>query len=141
MDSSAYPANIRRRAVLVGATALGATLTFAAPALYLRKSASSAEKAILSLLHRPGSSRSVGWKVLRGEPKLLEQGRLVNLLLAKLELDPTVLIGLQPQMLRQRIAERVRRDFADEHTIGVDGWVLSATEAWLCALVAAGGKR
>lgn len=145
MDSTAYPVNIRRRAVLAGATALGVTLTFAltsaVPVVCRQELTSRIEKTILSLLHRPGSSRIVGWKVLQGEPILREQGRLVSLLLAKLELDPTALIGLKPQLLRQRIAERVQSDFADEHTIGIDGWVLSVTEAWLCALAAIDGNR
>lgn len=70
-----------------------------------------------------------------------EQGYLVSLLLARLELDPIAVTRLKPQALRRKITERIQGDFADEHTIGVDGWVLSVTEAWLCALVAIGSKR
>jgi len=72
---------------------------------------------------------------------LREQGYLVSLLLARLELDPATVTRLQPQALRRRITERVQSDFADEDTVWVDGWVLSATEAWLCALAATSGKR
>lgn len=140
-DIPAHPANIGRRAVIAGAAALGAALTFTGPALYRRKPAPSVEKAILSLLHRPGSSRIVGRKVLQAEPELREQGYLVSLLLARLELDPATVTRLQPQALRRRITERVQSDFADEYTVWVDGWVLSATEAWLCALAAISGKR
>lgn len=45
--------------------------------------------------------------------------------------------GTEPEALRQRVAAAVREDFAHGRTCLVDGWVLSVTEARLCALAAA----
>lgn len=38
--------------------------------------------------------------------------------------------------LRAVLARRQRQDFAEGETVSIDGWVLSRTEARLCALVA-----
>jgi hypothetical protein len=38
--------------------------------------------------------------------------------------------------LRSKIGSRIRRDFAEHEVVTVDGWMLSRTEARLCALVA-----
>lgn len=43
------------------------------------------------------------------------------------------------EQTRSLVGQRIRLDFADGDTIGVDGWVLSATEARLCALAALAG--
>jgi len=36
----------------------------------------------------------------------------------------------------QRASDQIRADFADGRTVKVDGWVLSLTEARLCASLA-----
>lgn len=38
--------------------------------------------------------------------------------------------------LRALLAERQKRDFAEGRTVTIDGWILSVTEARLCAIVA-----
>jgi hypothetical protein len=42
--------------------------------------------------------------------------------------------GLDGTELRSAIAARVRDDFANARVVTVDGWMLAATEARLCAL-------
>jgi hypothetical protein len=59
----------------------------------------------------------------RGAPALRAALREREPLLAGLLLAP-----------RLAPAERVRRDFAEGHTIEIDGWILSITEARQCAL-------
>ncbi len=45
-------------------------------------------------------------------------------------------LKLLPEELRMSIRQRVRMDFGDGRTVMVRGWILSETEARLCALVA-----
>jgi hypothetical protein len=42
----------------------------------------------------------------------------------------------RPPATRQQVASWVRRDFADAAMVSLDGWLLSRTEARLCALAA-----
>lgn len=43
-----------------------------------------------------------------------------------------------PRRLRALLAEQQKRDFAEGRTVNVDGWILSVTEARLCAIAALG---
>ena len=45
------------------------------------------------------------------------------------------LLALRAERLRSEIARRIRRDFSRKDIALVDGWVLSRTEARLCALM------
>lgn len=45
-------------------------------------------------------------------------------------------VKMSPAMIQQFITERVRLDFCDDDTVCVEGWILSKTEARLCALAA-----
>lgn len=62
------------------------------------------------------------------------------------EADPIVLAGLldmderrlpsDPAALRRFVRDRIRQDFAEGRTTDVNGWILSSTEARLCAMTA-----
>lgn len=62
------------------------------------------------------------------------------------EADPIVLAGLlkidglrlpkDPVLLRRYVRDRIRQDFAEGQTTDVNGWILSSTEARLCAMTA-----
>lgn len=62
------------------------------------------------------------------------------------EADPIVLAGLlkidarrlpsDPAALRRFVRDRIRQDFAEGRTTDVNGWILSSTEARLCAITA-----
>jgi hypothetical protein len=79
--------------------------------------------------------------VLRNQRIVRELGRRYRVLVPA-ENDPRALAGAiltdantaTPEMLAHRVNERVQRDFAEDRTITVDGWVLSLTEARQCAL-------
>ena len=43
--------------------------------------------------------------------------------------------------IRSCLLTRIRRDFVSGTTVEVEGWVLSVTEARLCALVALAARR
>jgi hypothetical protein len=72
---------------------------------------------------------------LKSLPKEGNTGREIwNKLLAE------ALCGTEPiksaEAMRRRIANRVRRDFANGAIVDVDGWLLSVTEARIYALIA-----
>ncbi len=69
-----------------------------------------------------GRSRWTRARALR----LLEQGGL----------EAGEPLPLDPEALRGRLDERVRRDFATERTERVNGWLLSQTEIAIAVLVA-----
>lgn len=52
-----------------------------------------------------------------------------------------VSLTAEPRRLRAAIGERIRRDFAEGDTVRIEGWVLSRTEARLCALCALSKDR
>jgi hypothetical protein len=62
------------------------------------------------------------------------------------EADPIVLARLlkidgrrlpkDPVLLRRYVRDRIRQDFAEGQTTDVNGWILSSTEARLCAMTA-----
>ncbi len=62
------------------------------------------------------------------------------------EADPTVLakllkidaraLPMDKAALRRYIRDRIRQDFAEGRTTDVNGWILSSTEARLCAITA-----
>jgi hypothetical protein len=89
--------------------------------------------ALENLLPDTDSAVAVGRAYLRHHPGERDQKRVQYLLSGALggHLDT-----LDPGVLRARVRDRVRQDFAESRTAIVDGWILSITEARLCALVA-----
>lgn len=55
---------------------------------------------------------------------------LASAILADTDLSP----NLPERTLREGLARRIRRDFAERRTVQLDGWILSLTEARQCAL-------
>jgi len=92
---------------------------------------------LIRLLHLRDQARRVGRSYLRanrsGEPDSVEL--LTRELLASLGLDVDHL-GLVPaDSLREAVMEKVHKDYADERIAVVDDWLLSETEARLCAIL------
>jgi hypothetical protein len=87
-----------------------------------------AERLASTLPHTDSAVR-LGRRYLEGAPGESDAARLV------------ALIGTMPSdgesdaALRERLQARIRQDFIDGATVAVDGWLLSLTEARLCALV------
>lgn len=63
----------------------------------------------------------------------------IPLLAARVAGDGTAYLRLRaadPRTLRRLMSEQQRRDFSAGRTVMIDGWVLSLTEARLCAIAA-----
>jgi hypothetical protein len=128
MDSSRSGAVSRRHVVRLacGAAAGGVTAAIAPP--------SRAEATRLAGLFRDGASASrVGHRYLA---TLASDADRTTILAASPALEPVLRASRRgaAALLRQAVAE----DFQRGNTVVVDGWVLAAAEARLCALVALG---
>lgn len=93
-----------------------------------------AEELTALFVHRP-SARAVGRAYLRTAPQEADAGTLLH----RLRAEAPDLFAAERRHLRQAAAERLRRDFAEGRTVTVRGWLLSRTEARLCALCALTG--
>jgi hypothetical protein len=88
------------------------------------------------LLGNPDSARAIGREYLKLVPDEADTERLVDLIAARVPGGNAALTRASENELRQLIAAGMVGDFAGERTAELEGWVLSATEARLCALVA-----
>jgi hypothetical protein len=89
-----------------------------------------------ALVPAPESARLIGRAYLAGHPdEGGDDARLARLILAD---DPGAAdappMPADARRLRETVAGRVREDFRHGRTATVDGWILSRTEARLCAL-------
>jgi hypothetical protein len=77
------------------------------------------------------SAAAVGREYLRAAPHDRVRARLVA------ELDTVIGSGSPSDAeIRRRVSARIREDYAAGDTVRVRGWILSRTEARLCALAA-----
>jgi len=98
--------------------------------LYWNPGRTSAEAQRLArLLPHTDSAARLGRRYLEGTPQEADAGRLLTLI------DATPADGEADAALRERLDARTRQDFIAGATVAVDGWLLSVTEARLCALV------
>jgi hypothetical protein len=80
------------------------------------------------------AARRLGRLYIRQVPAEDDPRTLARLTLALPETQQADAIDLDHNSLRVRLDARVREDFASGATVQLDGWVLSRTEARLCAL-------
>jgi hypothetical protein len=71
----------------------------------------------------------IGCAYLAEHPEERDRKRLLR----ELDLD---VAGAETSRLREMLVQRQLRDFAFGRVVRVDGWILSETEARLCALAA-----
>ncbi|MCB1883601.1 MAG: hypothetical protein KDG89_06330 [Geminicoccaceae bacterium] len=93
-----------------------------------------AEALLTGVFSRPASARAVGKRVLAAYPAFADPRNLVDGLVGR---HPGLegLLGTGDEAgLGQALGQAVREDFARGDTVLVDGWLLSRTEAALCAL-------
>ena len=81
---------------------------------------------LTGLLADVASARQVGQAYLQGTPGDADRDSLMAQLVARLQGD----------LSRETLVACCRADFADGRTVMVNGWMLSQTEARLCALAA-----
>jgi hypothetical protein len=91
-------------------------------------------KKLVSLFHDPQRAREVGAVYLQSPPGQ----RAPSLVLAE-----TVLAETGPaagiEAIRRYVVARIRHELEEVQVVSLDGWIVSPTEARLCALVAADG--
>lgn len=90
---------------------------------------------LLGLFRSPGSAAAVGRRYLAGHPEEASARELLTRLLENNGIRVALETGSDAQ-LKQVVAEHIRRDFLERRVVSVDGWMLSAVEARLCALQA-----
>ena len=91
---------------------------------------------LVAVLRRPASAGAVGRAYLADRPGEADRDWLAARLGADLrgrDCDPSC---SDRARLRAGLARQLRADFAQSRVVRVDGWVLSVTEARLCALAA-----
>lgn len=76
----------------------------------------------------PAAAAAVGRHYLRTVPAENDRGLLLERL------------GGSASLTKARIADLVEADFGDGRTVLIDGWVMSRSEARVCALYALGGE-
>lgn len=81
------------------------------------------------------SARAIGRRYLALTPEESDINRLTTLICGAPE-NYVHLTRSRPDETRSLLAAQQRADFAAGRTVMVDGWVLSQTEARLCALAA-----
>jgi hypothetical protein len=92
--------------------------------------------ALLAAFSRPESAAAVGRAYLSGHPADADEIRLAADLADALRSRGCDPLTAPPARLRAAIADQIRADFASGQVVSVEGWVLSRSEARLCALAA-----
>jgi hypothetical protein len=91
---------------------------------------------LVAVLGRPASAAVVGRAYLAGHPGEADRDWLAAQLGADLRCQDCDPARSDAARLRAGLARQLRADFAQSRVVRVDGWVLSVTEARLCALAA-----
>jgi hypothetical protein len=124
-----------RRTFLAG---LAAGIVGAAIGLRLYWSGGSAARdaqRLAGLLTHADSAALLGRLYLAGHPREADATRLVTLIGAAAGAALTPISAATDEALRAGLEERIRTDFIAGDRVAVGGWLLSITEARLCALV------
>lgn len=91
---------------------------------------------LTTLLAHLESARVIGGEYLRNYPHEANRDVLLGQITARMVASDVGLYGRSDQLLREEVDGLVRADFAADRIVKLRGWVLSATEARLCALAA-----
>jgi hypothetical protein len=87
-----------------------------------------------ALLRRRASAERIGRRYLATLPADMDKSRLLVMSPA---LDQALnVVRHQPEVAAGLLRQGINEDFSRADTIVVDGWVLAATEARLCAIIA-----
>ena len=96
---------------------------------------------LTAVVRHTASASTVGAAYLRQRPEEANQRRLAELMLSA---DPTLrrrITTARGGHVRRRLEQCHRADLAHSRTAKIDGWIVSLTEARLCALVALSAAR
>lgn len=89
-----------------------------------------------TLFNNTNSARVVGLEYLRHWPSESDVPTLLSLLSLEHLEGRRELSAPERERTRAALRLRIRRDFEEERVVSVQGWILSITEARLCALSA-----
>jgi hypothetical protein len=95
---------------------------------------------LVSLLEHRCSARVVGGEYLREASGEAGARGLVDAIASELEGGHDEARAASGSELRELVARRIQRDFAEDRTVKLRGWIVSHTEARLCALAAVEGR-
>lgn len=97
-----------------------------------------AAQRMIETLNHLGRAREIGEAYMAQAPDVRDQSpeQLTRNLLTILDLDSEEISRATLNALEGRLSDRVRRDFVEENVVILGRWMLSRTEALLCALVA-----
>jgi hypothetical protein len=119
--------------ILGGASLVGGGLYYK----QLMHSRARAEQ-LVYFLDYPDLAGVVGRDLLESDqalqPVSLEQ--MTGMVLQRINLSEAQLPGMTHSELLQRLQQQVHSDFVNEQIVLTNGWLLSRTEAYLCALQA-----
>jgi len=88
------------------------------------------------LLERKRSAAAVGAEYLRHDTGDVSRSALLEAITSGHPEGREAMIAASPSELRELVFARVRRDFDEDLTVNLRGWIVSRTEARLCALTA-----
>ena len=132
------PISTRRRAVIKGmAVAAGVAVLGTGAFLTVKPTAQNVADLMISALQYPGLAKDVGKKYINNtlQPDDRSVGRITQLVLDNIGQGLYEARFISSKKLVSQITEAVHEDFASENVVIVGGWVLSQTEAQLCALL------
>lgn len=135
------PAKMRRRTFLIAAAGLGASLAWRSVSSWpFLPASSSPSQRLAGLLAHTESARVVGREYLRAIPAEGSRAALTTRIAARLPGGLETVETASDRRLRELLLRATLADFEHERTVLLDGWVLSQTEARLCALAAMAGR-
>ena len=127
-----------RRALLLGAVGVGASLIARAPRWpFIASGKPVTAERLIGLLTAPDRVAPLGARYLGVVPKEANPRVLTSLLLRSLSRQDVRLEHLSDEQLREYVRRANTDDFDRERIFELDGWILALTEARLCALAAA----
>ena len=129
---------IRRRHVLLGACGLAASALLGRLVGFWPLTADPLAERLTRLLAHAESARLIGQEYLKVTPAEAAPALLATLIATSL---PSRVQGATDGQLRELLWEGIRQDFAREHVVTLDGWVLSRTEARLYGLMSLSRSR
>lgn len=130
---------INRRALLTGLARIG-TLGVAASPIWARgvnvapPGDDAATRMLRAALSNAAGARQIGMIYLQQPGAERNRDAALGALLASTALTREQVAGMQQRTLHRTLQERMRADYASGNAVNVEGWILSRTEARLCAL-------
>jgi hypothetical protein len=129
--------SISRRSLLLAAA--GALSLSARPRPAAAAPAAATVRRLAAFMRPQPSAAAIGRAYLAHFPEEAEPSALTRRIVGDVASSEAALMRLDDRSLWNRLAARRRADFAEGRLATVDGWLLSRTEARLCALAAASG--